>query len=301
MKILTKFLLVFLLVLPTAVLFTNRDSRLVANAEEDPVEDLVEGEEEEEEEEDADVQVEEDEEGDGDEGDAPPAETDEEVEEEEEEEPLKPSVDAETTILFTLGSEQELPAGKLIRVLVGFSNKGDQDFYVETMDASFRYPQDFSFYIQNFTTFRYDVTVQPEKQATFEYVFTPNEAFAGRPFGLVLNLNYKDAEGTVFQDAVYNETINIFEIDEGLDTETFFLYVFLIAIVVLLAVGGQQLLTNFGKKKRPAKQTIEIGTQNHSDVDYDWIPKETLAGMNKTSPRRSPRRRTKRGTGSDDK
>ena len=36
-----------------------------------------------------------------------------------------------------------------MKFLVGFTNKGDKDFIVETMDASFRYPQDYSFYIQN--------------------------------------------------------------------------------------------------------------------------------------------------------
>ena len=53
-------------------------------------------------------------------------------------------------------------------------------------------------------------------------------------------------EDNVFQNAVFNETINVVEPDEGLDGETFFLYVFLAAIVVLLLVGAQQLLTQFG-------------------------------------------------------
>ena len=43
----------------------------------------------------------------------------------------------------------DLPAGHPVKLLVGFSNKGSQDFIVDTMDAAFRYPQDYSFYIQN--------------------------------------------------------------------------------------------------------------------------------------------------------
>jgi len=43
----------------------------------------------------------------------------------------------------------DLPAGQSVKLLVGFSNKGSQDFVVESMDAAFRYPQDYSFYIQN--------------------------------------------------------------------------------------------------------------------------------------------------------
>ena len=43
----------------------------------------------------------------------------------------------------------DLPSGQVVRFLVGFKNNGEQDFLVESMDASFRYPQDYSFIIQN--------------------------------------------------------------------------------------------------------------------------------------------------------
>ena len=43
----------------------------------------------------------------------------------------------------------ELPAGKHVRLLVGFTNKGEGEFLVESMEASFRYPQDYSFFLQN--------------------------------------------------------------------------------------------------------------------------------------------------------
>lgn len=43
-----------------------------------------------------------------------------------------------------------------------------------------------------YTTAQYNQEVSSRKQATFEYGFTPNEGFAGRPFGLSILLNYKD-------------------------------------------------------------------------------------------------------------
>lgn len=46
----------------------------------------------------------------------------------------------------------DFPANEIVKFLMGFSNKGSTDnFVVESLDASFRYPQDFQFYIQNFT------------------------------------------------------------------------------------------------------------------------------------------------------
>ena len=52
-------------------------------------------------------------------------------------------------ILFVKPESFDLPAGRLVKVLVGFHNTGEQDFLVKSLEASFRYPQDFSYHIQN--------------------------------------------------------------------------------------------------------------------------------------------------------
>ncbi|XP_064610530.1 translocon-associated protein subunit alpha-like [Liolophura sinensis] len=296
-RFLGKFLLLLLLILPTTVLLVGQGSSVVAHAE-DAGGDAVEGEEDE-----ATVETDEGPAG-GMEQEAAVTETGEEAEEEDEEDEraLKPSPNADTQLLFTKPTGTDLPAGGIVRLLVGFTNTGDKDFIVETMDAAFRYPQDYSFYIQNFTVVKYNTVVEPKRQATFEYVFSPSEAFHSRPFGLTVNLNYKDSEGQQFQSAVFNETINVVELEDGLDGETFFLYVFLAAVGVLLLVGAQQLLATYGKKRlsRP-KAPVEMGTQN-SDVDYDWLPEETLQEIKRSpgrSPKQSPRqRRSKRQQGS---
>lgn len=87
----------------------------------------------------------------------------------------------------------ELPAGKLVEFLVGFTNNGDKDFILDAIDASFRYPMDFNFYIQNFTAIPYNRAVKPRQEATVMYSFYPAEAFAARPLGLTVNLAYHDA------------------------------------------------------------------------------------------------------------
>ena len=87
----------------------------------------------------------------------------------------------------------ELIAGKLTRLLVGARNTGSQSFVVESIDASFRYPQDFSYYIQNFTSLRSQKTVESGWESTFEYLFMPSETFNGRPMGLVVLLNYRNS------------------------------------------------------------------------------------------------------------
>jgi len=86
----------------------------------------------------------------------------------------------------------ELPAGHIVEFLVSFINKGENDFVLETLDASFRYAMDFNFHIQNFSTFTFNKIVKPKHEVTLAYSFLPSESFAGRPFGLNVNLNYRD-------------------------------------------------------------------------------------------------------------
>ncbi|XP_063779173.1 translocon-associated protein subunit alpha isoform X1 [Pseudophryne corroboree] len=229
------------------------------------------------------------------------------IEEKEEEEDLssgepKASPNADTTILFVKG--EDFPANDIVKFLVGFTNKGTEDFIIESLDASFRYPQDYQFYIQNFTALSLNTIVPPQRQATFEYSFIPAEPMGGRPFGLVINLNYKDANGNAFQDAVFNQTVTIIEREDGLDGETIFLYLFLGGLSLLVIVGLHQLMES-RKRKRPA-QKVEMGTSSQNDVDMSWIPPETLSQImqsrrDKASPRRSPRKRAqKRSAGSDE-
>ncbi|MBZ3885633.1 Translocon-associated protein subunit alpha [Sciurus carolinensis] len=187
------------------------------------------------------------------------------------------SPSADTTILFVKG--EDFPANNIVKFLVGFTNKGTEDFIVESLDASFRYPQDYQFYIQNFTALPLNTVVPPQRQATFEYSFIPAEPMGGRPFGLVINLNYKDLNGNVFQDAVFNQTVTVIEREDGLDGETIFMYMFLAGLGLLVVVGLHQLLES-RKRKRPI-QKVEMGTSSQNDVDMSWIPQETLNQISK--------------------
>lgn len=307
------FLLFILLAFPTFSVLSPGTSKFVS-AEEDapPGGDAVEGEDEEdavedeeEDEEDDEATVEEEDEGDK--SDTKLTTEGDEDEEEVDDGSSKASPDADATILFVKpgSTPTTIGAGKLVRFHVGFTNKGGKDFVVESLEASFRYPQDFSFHIQNFTAAVYNRVVEPKRQATFDYAFTPNEAFAGRPFGLVINLNYKDVDGNVWQNAVFNDTITVNEPDEGLDGETFFLYLFLVAMVVLLLVAGQQFLGSLSRKhlgsgssssSKGASEPVEMGTQNgigaNGDIDMSWIPSQNLVSLaNSGSPKQSPRQR----------
>ncbi|XP_047439321.1 translocon-associated protein subunit alpha-like [Mugil cephalus] len=281
----SKLLLLFLLAFPCGLISIGH-----VCADSDSAEDVVDDSDaavDEEEDDEEEVLVEEDQ--------IQTSEGDEEESDEAADKQFTAHLDADTTIVFTAG--EEFPANEIVRFLVGFTNKGSQDFTVQSLESSFRYPQDFQYYIQNFTALPLNTVVQPQAQASFEYSFIPAQTMAGRPFGLVILLNYLDAEGNVFQTAIYNQTVTITEREEGLDGETMFMYVFLVGLVALFFFAMYQVLETRTKRRIPVK--IEKGTGGMNDVDISWIPQETLNAMNKASPKTSPRKRTKRAAGTD--
>jgi len=123
----------------------------------------------------------------------------------------------------------------------------------------------------------------------------PSETFNGRPMGLVVLLNYRNTEGKRFQNVVFNQTINFVDAEEGFDGETFFLYIFLGAILILLGfLAYQYLLSN-----RVKRSVSKLGSQNNlgtqatkGNYDVDWIPKHHL--VQNRSPKKSPRERKSR-------
>jgi translocon-associated protein subunit alpha len=211
------------------------------------------------------------------------------------------SPDFRTVYVFTQPPKaNELIAGKLTRLLVGTRNNGTQNFVVESIDGSLRYPQDYSYYVQNFTSLRSEKVLEPGLESTFEYLFMPSETFNGRPMGLVVLVNYRDNEGKRFQNVVFNQTINLTDVDEGFDGETFFLYLFLGAIFVLLGFLAYQYLLSNRVKRISGKQSSQnlLGNQQvKGSYDPDWIPKHHLT--QNRSPRKSPSQRKSRQTNSD--
>ena len=241
-------------------------------------------------------------------------------------EPIGASAQADAAFLFVKPAMSRqrgpqgvpVPAGKLVSVLVGFTNRHSKDegksFVLDSMDAGFRYPQDYSFSLQNFTTLHINQEVEAGHEASIEYSFTPAAQLAGRPFGLTVVLSYHDSDGKRFVHAVFNETVNVMEMDEGFDGETFFMYVFVLVMSVLLLFGVYQLLIIYGSKKlkirgikkqlrgaaasatKIGQDPMEMGTHVNGDVDFDWLPKHTLDQMKANrSPKTSPRlRKSKR-------
>jgi len=191
---------------------------------------------------------------------------------------------ADTQILFVkpVGGNR-LVAGQDAQVLVGFINRAGEDLFLDTLDASFRLAMDYNSVIQNLSAIAYQRKVAPGQEASLFYQCHVDNVFSGIQVGLDLSLVYHDAQGKFYRQAVFNSTLSVEEPEVAFDVETFFLYVFLIACIVLGLVLLYQCLA--GGRKMSMSRT-ETGTKGDG-VDYNWIPSNVLkqGGSKPNSPR----------------
>ena len=165
--------------------------------------------------------------------------------------------------------------------MVGFINRAPEDLYIDTLDASFRLAGDYNSVIQNLSAIGYSRKLTTGQEASLLYQFHVDAVFSGMPVGLEVSLVYHDTEGKIYREAVFNSTLTVEEPDVSFDAETFFLYVFLAAAVVL---GAVLLLQCLSSNKKPTGRT-ETGTKD-GDVDYAWLPSAVLKpGSKPNTPR----------------
>lgn len=271
--------------------------KVFVNAEEDVIEEDEMFEQDDVEEEDEDdeglVEDEDEEEEDDDDGDEGEIELDDD--EAADADVITSHKDVVSAVLFERGSEPYLLAGKETESYIHFANGGSDNFIINSIDASFRYPQDFSYIMQNFTILTPNKMIDAGKEGSFKYLFKPGELAGGRSFGLVVNVNYEDMEKNVYKDAVFNQTVLVLENDDSVDAETFFMYIMLAGMLSLLVFGVYSTVAPKSKRSKKSAHSngaapLETGTAN-GDVDMSWIPEQTLKVLKNKTPTSSPRSR----------
>jgi translocon-associated protein subunit alpha len=162
--------------------------------------------------------------------------------------------------VFPVNLGRRFPAGEKVELLFGFENNAEADFNVTSISAHLVVPQDYFYYVENYTSFNYNTIVSAGETQTFEYAFIPDETFDPREFGFTALINYVDAEGREFQSAIYNGTVDIVEPSDFTDTTTFFTYVAVSLVAALAAFIAYRLSTGTKKSKSVRRAPIETGT-----------------------------------------
>jgi len=162
---------------------------------------------------------------------------------------------------------KKLPSGEPVEILLVVSNKGDQQFNITHVTASFNYPLDFTYYIQNFTAREYNVALAPGVHTSLAYIFLPDPLLEPRDFGLVVAVHYKDDQGVNYTSIAFNSTVDIVEPTGGVDTQTFFAYLAISAIIGMIGFVGYRVLGSWKKRQKFAPK--EFGTTQ--TLDNEWL------------------------------
>jgi len=190
------------------------------------------------------------------------------------------SPDLLTATIFPKYNDAKFPGGSDVEVLVGFRNKGSHTFNITHAQASFHYPLDYSYYIQNFTSQYYGIILRPEDEVTVSYIFMPDPLLEQRDFGLVVSVHYKElssdatAAGVNYTNILYNATVDIVEPDSGFDAQSFFAYVAILAVLGLISYILYRNLSSWTKhqKRGGGSRGDKIeGAGTSEKIDNDWL------------------------------
>ncbi|KAF2073398.1 hypothetical protein CYY_005277 [Polysphondylium violaceum] len=188
--------------------------------------------------------------------------------------------DVSFSYIFPDYQDKHFPAGSVIEVLVGFSNNGQETKNITHIFASLNHPQDFSYYIQNYTRGEFGIAVKPGHHATLAYRFVPNELLDPRQFGLLISMDYQDSIQN-YTHTFFNSTINITEKDSTFDLEQFFLIIFGLGIIGLV---GFLVYNRMPKSKKSSRSSKGAQVVFNEDDQSEW-----LAGTSADSPKVTPK------------
>jgi len=199
------------------------------------------------------------------------------------------------TYIFPESPFLNIESGKFCEILVGITNTAEADLILRTVEGSFRYNMNMSEVLQNFTAYKYDVTMGSNEQATISYKFPVGAVFQPIEIGLVIALTFETPDKYFFRLPAFNGTVTLVDPVRTFDFQVIFLYLFGVG---LLAVCGYAIYNAFlSKRFRGSKRSSSTATStktsktetgtNSKEVDLEWIPAQNL----KQSPNVKARKR----------
>lgn len=184
--------------------------------------------------------------------------------------PTEPHADVSLHHFFQSHPDRVFPSGDKVTLLFGLVNKGEAEFNVSIVTGSLVVPQDYSYHVENFTTYRYFDVVAPHSEHSFVYEFQTREIFNPQEFGLTVLVYYTDAaDGKNYVSTVFNSTVTLAQSSEEGSSQVF-LYT-LLALLVALGFVLYSRSTKSGKARRPkaAAAPVEMGTDENGLTPND--------------------------------
>eukprot|EP00045_Choanoeca_perplexa_P021792 m.7360 g.7360 ORF g.7360 m.7360 type:complete len:264 (-) comp8805_c0_seq2:135-926(-) len=180
---------------------------------------------------------------------------------------LGPSDDVTMFTVFPSHPNKVMPAGSVVTALVTVVNKGRAAVLVDRMDGSIRPLQDMKQSFQNLSTIYMADMVEAGQQASFTYKFMPSPRFEPADFGFVLEVSFKDDDGSHFSQQAHNTSVSIVEEEDDFDITTLLSY----AVVVAIAVAAY---FQFNASKAPAAKAASTPTETGTKASAqgnEWL------------------------------
>jgi len=181
------------------------------------------------------------------------------------------SEDVDIAHIFPDYPSAVFPAGERLKVIMGLRNTGESLMNVTHIAGSINAPNQWSYYITNFTVFEYNVGVESSKESSFEYQFMIDPQLAGHEFTLALTAFYHDGQ-EMYASTFFNTTIPVIDPPGVLDTQTLFMYLALLGMLAAAVHFGLQSTGMMGKitKSTRASSKKEMGTAGVNGAD-EWL------------------------------
>ncbi|XP_010555241.1 PREDICTED: translocon-associated protein subunit alpha-like [Tarenaya hassleriana] len=182
----------------------------------------------------------------------------------------------ETVCVFPKNSAKLVSAGEETELLVGLKNDGQSAVGVIGIKASLHLPFDHQLLVQNLTMLSFNnASIPTSVQATFPYIFAVSKFLQPGTFDLVGTIIYEIDEQP-YQSVFYNGTIEVVESGSLVSSESVFLVVLGIALLLLLGVWVHSQVQRLTKKtKKVAK--VEVGTRSVDASLDEWLEGTSLA------------------------
>lgn len=188
--------------------------------------------------------------------------------------------DIDTVYAFPVSSEGGLTSGERHTILLGFRNSGVLPVTVSQIAGSLNSLNQFSFYVRNFTAVDYMSSVEPGKEATFEYSFMLEPEHAGHVYALCFTVFFHDDADT-YATTFFNTTVVVLDPNTVVDAKSVSLYTFLVVLFLygvylsLKITCALPVIENCMKRSfigDGVRQVFDIGTdRSQQNNNTEWL------------------------------
>lgn len=171
------------------------------------------------------------------------------------------------------GNDNNIHAGELVICAFNVENKGEEPMILYSAHAALYNPESASHLLHNFSVRPHYSHIHPNSVNSFLHMFWSSEHFIDRDFILVIQASIYNSTGSMFNKVVFNETISFTERPKIIDVQMTFLgFLFFGSIFACLYFFVYLKY----KHKLQITQTKRLETGTKDDIDYTWIPKDTI-------------------------